>query len=292
MIDIKIIAQRLTDKLNEYAPKDTKFVIMSDGGNFIPDTRKKNSNVIQRYINGEAAIISSTITPVNGVLVSTQTVGVSVLVRIDQSQGFEMSVNPVRDAITSYMSGYDVFGYSIPNRGDFAVSMYGTQPEPGTREVRATYGDSIDYNFTCYYTIIQNGVNSSNQALLFEGEQVPFTSMTLSRVPAADGAAFSDTNGVAKSWVTSTALQISLVVPALINNALTKQFTDYIVNGTNGIFDVDVKLSVLTGENGEVLSNPKRMRFDVGNVSAETINNVGMSITLTEVLETGEVANG
>ena len=92
--------------------------------------------------------------------------------------------------------------------------------------------------------------------------------------------------------MTSTALQISLVVPALINNALTKQFTDYIVNGTNGIFDVDVKLSVLTGENGEVLSNHKRMRFDVGNVSAETINNVGMSITLTEALETNEVANG
>lgn len=288
MIDINVIAQRLTTKLNENTKSGLAFVIMADGGNFIPDTRKPNTNEILRYINGEANIIDSTITPVNGVTVITQTVGVSVLVRIDQTLGFDESVKEVRNAISAYTSKPDVFGYEVPGQGTFTVSMYGTQPEAGTREVRPQYGDSVDYSFTCYFTIIQNGVNSSDQKIYFENEPIPFTTMTISRVPIEDGSAFSDSNGSAKSWISSTALQISLVVPALSDNALTQAFSDYLLNGTYAVYDVDVQLTTLTTD-GVTNSNQKRMRFGVGNMSMETINNVGMTINLIEALE---VENG
>ena len=288
MIDINVIAQRLTTKLNENTKSGLAFVIMADGGNFIPDTRKPNTNEILRYINGEANIIDSTITPVNGIVVITQTVGVSVLVRIDQTLGFDESVKEVRNAISAYTSKPDVFGYEVPGQGTFTVSMYGTQPEVGTREVRPQYGDSVDYGFTCYFTIIQNGVNSSDQKIYFENEPIPFTTMTISRVPIEDGSAFSDSNGSAKSWISSTALQISLVVPALSDNALTQAFSDYLLNGTYAVYDVDVQLTTLTTD-GVTDSNQKRMRFGVGNMSMETINNVGMTINLIEALE---VENG
>lgn len=288
MIDINVIAQRLTTKLNENTKSGLAFVIMADGGNFIPDTRKPNTNEILRYINGEANIIDGTITPVNGVVVLTQTVGVSVLVRIDQTLGFDESVKEVRNAISAYTSKPDVFGYEVPGQGTFTVSMYGTQPEVGTREVRPQYGDSVDYSFTCYFTIIQNGVNSSDQKIYFENEPIPFTTMTISRVPIEDGSAFSDSNGSAKSWISSTALQISLVVPALSNNALTQAYSDYLLNGTYAVYDVDVQLTTLTTD-GVTNSNQKRMRFGVGNMSMETINNVGMTINLIEALE---VENG
>ena len=288
MIDINVIAQRLTTKLNENTKSGLAFVIMADGGNFIPDTRKPGTNEILRYINGEANIIDSTITPVNGIVVITQTVGVSVLVRIDQTLGFDESVKEVRNAISAYTSKPDVFGYEVPGQGTFTVSMYGTQPEVGTREVRPQYGDSVDYSFTCYFTIIQNGVNSSDQKIYFENEPIPFTTMTISRVPIEDGSAFSDSNGSAKSWISSTALQISLVVPALSDNALTQAFSDYLVNGTYAVYDVDVQLTTLTTD-GVTDSNQKRMRFGVGNMSMETINNVGMTINLIEALE---VENG
>lgn len=289
MIDIKTLAQRITDGLNEkLTDTNTAFVIMADGGNFIPDVKKHRSNQVQRYINGEAEILDSALTPINGILVSTQTVGVSVLVQINGD--FEQSVASVRTAISEYTAS------AITDYIDgYMVTMYGTQPEVGSRQMRQGYGDSVDYNFTCFFTIVENGVNSSQQNVLFESyrsvtegatsisyEQVPFTSLTVSRVPIADGGAFSDSNGSAWTWANSTALQISMVVPALTDSVITQAFFEYLLTGEVKEYRVGLKLS--TVDEIKFYS----MRFDVGNISAETINNVGMTINLVEVLPHGE----
>ena len=113
MISIQTIAERLTEKLNTLAPDNVEFVIMGDGGSYVPSIRKPRSNTVIQRVDGEADIISSTITPVNGIIVATQTVGVSVCVRIDKSKGFDESVRYIREAIATYMSSADVFSYTV-----------------------------------------------------------------------------------------------------------------------------------------------------------------------------------
>lgn len=293
MISIQTIAERLTEKLNALAPDNTEFVIMGDGGSYVPSIRKPRSNIVIQRVDGEADIISSTITPVNGIIVATQTVGVSVCVRIDKSKGFDESVRYIREAIATYMSTPDVFSYTVSDEKGaeqtYTVTMYGSQPEAGSREVRQNYGDSIDYNWVCNFSIVQNGVNSQNQSITFEGEPIPFTSLVLTRVPVTDGGAFSNTNGVAKSWHSTTALQVTVTVPALTNNNLTKEHADYVINGTEKVYDIVIKFSELTatGADGKavVKENKKRMIFDVGSITAQQINNVGMEINLLEYFE-------
>lgn len=294
MISIETISERLTGKLNELVPEseNIEFVIMGDGGNYIPSVRKPRTNTILQRIDGQADIIESTITPVNGIIVATQTVGVSVCVRIDKSKGFDESVRVVREVISKYMSAPDVFSYVVDgndgSKQTYVVTMYGSQPEAGSREVRQNYGDSIDYNWICNFAVVQNGVNSQAQSITFEGEPVPFTSLVISRVPVTDGGAFSNTNGVAKSWHSTTALQVTVTMPALTNNKLTQEHADYVINGTEKVFDVVIKFSELkeTDESGTatVKENAKKMIFDVGTITAEQINNVGMEINLIEWL--------
>lgn len=294
MISIETISERLTGKLNELVPEseNIEFVIMGDGGNYIPSVRKPRTNTILQRIDGQADIIESTITPVNGIIVATQTVGVSVCVRIDKSKGFDESVRVVREVISKYMSAPDVFSYVVDgndgSKQTYVVTMYGSQPEAGSREVRQNYGDSIDYNWICNFAVVQNGVNSQAQSITFEGEPVPFTSLVISRVPVTDGGAFSNTNGVAKSWHSTTALQVTVTMPALTNNKLTQEHADYVINGTEKVFDVVIKFSELqeTDESGTatVKENAKKMIFDVGTITAEQINNVGMEINLLEWL--------
>lgn len=293
MISIQTIAERLTEKLNALAPDNVEFVIMGDGGNYVPSIRKPRSNTVIQRVDGEADIIESTITPINGIIVATQTVGVSVCVRIDKSKGFDESVRYIREAIATYMSTPDVFNDTVTddkgNEQTYTVTMYGPQPEAGSREVRQNYGDSIDYNWVCNFSIVQNGVNSQNQSVTFEGEPIPFTSLVLTRVPVTDGGAFSNTNGVAKSWHSTTALQVTVTVPALTNNNLTKEHADYVINGTEKVYDVVIKFSELNTTDGEgnitVNENKKRMIFDVGSITAQQINNVGMEINLLEYFE-------
>lgn len=294
MISIETISERLTGKLNELVPEseNVEFVIMGDGGNYIPSVRKPRTNTILQRIDGQADIIESTITPVNGIIVATQTVGVSVCVRIDKSKGFDESVRVVREVISKYMSAPDVFSYVVDgndgSKQTYVVTMYGSQPEAGSREIRQSYGDSIDYNWICNFSIVQNGVNSQAQSITFEGEPVPFTSLVISRVPVTDGGAFSNTNGVAKSWHSTTALQVTITMPALTNNKLTQEHADYVINGTEKVYDVVIKFSELQETDGSgtatVKENAKRMIFDVGTITAEQINNVGMEINLIEWL--------
>lgn len=293
MISIQTIAERLTKDLNALAPENVEFVIMGDGGSYVPSIRKPRSNIVIQRVDGEADIISSTITPVNGIIVATQTVGVSVCVRIDKSKGFDESVRYIREAIATYMSTPVVFDDTVTddkgNEQTYTVTMYGSQPEAGSREVRQNYGDSIDYNWVCNFSIVQNGVNSQNQSIMFDGEPIPFTSLVLTRVPVTDGGAFSNTNGVAKSWHSTTALQVTVTVPALTNNNLTKEHADYVINGTEKVYDVVIKFSELTmtdtSGNTVVKENKKRMIFDVGSITAQQINNVGMEINLLEYFE-------
>ena len=293
MISIQSIADRLTTDLNALVPDNVEFVIMGDGGNYVPSIRKPRSNTVIQRVDGEADIISSTITPVNGIIVATQTVGVSVCVRIDKSKGFDESVRYIREAIVTYMSTPVVFNDTgTDDKGNeqiYTVTMYGSQPEAGSREVRQNYGDSIDYNWICNFAVVQNGVNSQNQSITFEGEQVPFTSLVLARVPVTDGGAFSNTNGVAKSWHFTTALQVTITMPALTNNKLTQEHADYVINGTEKVYDVVIKFSELQETDGSgtatVKENAKRMIFDVGSITAQQINNVGMEINLLEYLE-------
>lgn len=293
MISIQSIADRLTTDLNALVPENVEFVIMGDGGSYVPSIRKPRSNTVIQRVDGEADIISSTITPVNGIIVATQTVGVSVCVRIDKSKGFDESVRYIREAIATYMSTPVVFNDTVTddkgNEQIYTVTMYGSQPEAGSREVRQNYGDSIDYNWICNFAVVQNGVNSQNQSITFEGEQVPFTSLVLARVPVTDGGAFSNTNGVAKSWHSTTALQVTITMPALTNNKLTQEHADYVINGTEKVYDVVIKFSELQETDGSgtatVKENAKRMIFDVGSITAQQINNVGMEINLLEYFE-------
>ena len=207
MLPIETLIKDLNAALNGIlADKTRVFDIIPDGGEYVGYTRKYND--ITQYIEGVASITDSGITPLSGIEVATQTLSVTVAVKLDPQKGVkdEDIFLPVRNAIAAYASQTYRNAYTenkgTENEKTYSVAFTATQPYAGELAIRPEIGRSIIYTFSVFYSFVQNGVNSKEITLTFEGETVPFEELTIVRVPVQDGGAFSSSGGAAKNITT------------------------------------------------------------------------------------------
>ena len=274
MIPLSEIVSQLNAGLNNNTAGIT-FNIVADSGEYIPPTR--NLNNVTEYIQGAAEITDSDIVPVQGLVIVSETVNVEIGVAIDPDEPNTTSNEPIRNIISAYLSKPQVTQMTDENGNVYSVSMFGSQPTTGDLALRDNYGYSITYEFSIEYTFIENGINSYNVTIEFEGEAVPFTDFTITRTPVMDGGAFSNSNGTAKNYVAVTGLEISFSVPALTDSVLTQEFISYLLTGTQAIYNISL------GINGNTQSY--NMIFAQSNASLSGVDNMGLSISLVEALE-------
>jgi hypothetical protein len=209
--------------------------------------------------------------------VAQQVLSVEVLVRIDPNKPKQDSFKPVRDAISAFTQKASVSSATDENGNVYSVSIYGTQPTAGEIMQRPPIGESIIYNFSVFFSFIQNGINSLSAEMTFEGERVPFTELLPSISPVMESGGFSNSNGSAKSFPTVDALQITLTVPALTDSLLTQEFFKYILTKERNIYEVTLKCNGISGT--------YNMIFGQSNLAIRGVEGVGQSITLVEALE-------
>lgn len=280
MIPIEKLVSDLNDALNGILADDSRlFDIIPDGGEYAGYSRKYNA--VTEYINGVATITDSGITPISGIEVVTQTLSVVVAVKLDPRENVkdEDIFLPVRNAIATYASKAYNVPYVDENGKTFSVGFSATQPYAGELAIRPEIGRSIVYTFSVLYTFIQNGVNSKDIVITFEGEVVPFEELTIVRVPVQDGGAFSGTNGAAKNITTQTALELNFSTPALTDNKISAALADFILTGSAKTYDVTIK----TPYSDTAVAF--RMAFGQSNVTARGTENCGLTTSLVESYE-------
>lgn len=281
MLPIETLVKDLNAALNGIlADKTRVFDIIPDGGEYVGYTRKYND--ITQYIEGVASITDSGITPISGIEVATQTLSVTVAVKLDPQKGVddEEIFLPVRNAIAKYASQAYKAAYIVDKDTDkektYTVAFTATQPYAGELAIRPEIGRSIIYTFSVSYSFIQNGVNSQDITLTFEDEVVPFEELTIVRVPVQDGGAFSSSGGAARNITTQTALELNFSTPALANNKISKELTAFVLTGIEKAFDVTIKTPY--AENATAY----KMSFGQSNLTARGAENCGLSTSLVE----------
>lgn len=281
MLPIETLVNDLNAALNGILADDSRvFDIIPDGGEYVGYTRKYND--ITQYIEGVASITDSGITPLSGIEVATQTLSVTVAVKLDPQKGVkdEDIFLPVRNAIAAYASQAYKAAYTVDKDTDkektYTVAFTATQPYAGELAIRPEIGRSIIYTFSVFYSFVQNGVNSKEITLTFEGETVPFEELTIVRVPVQDGGAFSSSGGAARNITTQTALELNFSTPALTNNKISKELTAFILTGAEKAFAVTIKTPY--AENATAY----KMSFGQSNLTARGAENCGLSTSLVE----------
>ncbi len=275
MIDIAQLLDYINEQLNKTAPDDAVFLIYADGGNYKPSKWERNE--LTTYIQGVGYISDSSIFPVNGLSIATQTLSVTIAVPIDPSKPPEESFEPVRNALNAFVSAPGVTAMTDEAERIYSVSVYGSSPTPGEMVQRPSIGLSITYSINVYFSFIQNGINSLDCVLTFEGEQVPFTEMTVAVAPVMDGGAVSGSGGGVGNYATSYAFEIQASVPALSGSKLTAEFAKFLLLKQYGVYDVTL---IYAGVKGEY-----KMIFATSNITARGLEGIGQSITLVEAID-------
>lgn len=280
MIAISTLTKAINDGLNALATASGFpfiFAIKSEGGEYVPPKRKGNKVTV--YINGVTRIVEGENIPVQGTSMSVQSVSLTLTYPLPDDIPEEEAIAPVRAILDAYFKQTFVQSFPDENGKDIAVSSVATIPTTG--EIAMSTGPGLMCTFTCdiSYNFIENGVNSNDFVMLFEGDVIPYMDETITRVPVSAANPYSDTDGVAESVSESTALNIEFSAPTLKSeeNALFAAFKLFLLTGQNPAHNVTV-----TYENE---TKTYSMKFGQSALSLEGIKNGNSRISLIEARE-------
>lgn len=279
MISLDKIIDQINILLNKNA-NGYKYSIYSDAELHHKPTREENDIVIE----GIATLINSSVVPVSELKIGTQTISVELTIPIDTRDMEDENVG-IQDIVKKYKQDIDSLvsnpqTITIKNKPkNYVCTFIGTLAEVGEVQQSSSIGVSIPISFTISLNYFINGVNSLDETLYYKPDPttfivIPYTSMSFGRVVIQDGGPFSDTKGVSKNYMQSSALSIELTMPALNDNSFCKIFRDFLMNGINN--PITIK------KNG---SADYRMIFLTSSQQSQGIENVGYTITLAEALE-------
>ena len=289
-----ITLQDLTNIINEQLKglSDIEFKIYPDGDEY-KGARLENNVVVDDYIQGTAILLNSSIVPVEGIIIQSQTVGVEIVVPVktgrelvEQEDGssimqevvYQSSFEPVRQVLATLAS--QAYNDTIESDNKtFKVTYTVTNPRAGDIMIRDQVGLSITYQFTCNFAIIQNGVNTRDVEILFEGVKGPFSQFSIVRTAINESGAFNNSGGSALNYTAVTAVQIDLSVPALSDSNITTEHFDFLKNGIVKQYEVSIKFGETDTQ--KVFT----MQFGECNVSGQGTDNLGQSIRLVEALD-------
>jgi hypothetical protein len=297
MITLQDLTNKINEKLNVIKEdidglQDVDFMIYPDGDEY-KGARLENNAIKDNYIQGTAILLNSSIVPVEGIIIQSQTVGVEIVVPVktgrelvEQDDGssimqevvYQSSFEPIRQVLATLAS--QAYNDTIESDSKtFKVTYTVTNPRAGDIMFRAQVGLSITYQFTCNFAIIQNGVNTRDVEILFERVKVPFSQFSIVRTAINESGAFNSSAGSALNYTAVTAVQIDLSVPALSDSRITAEHFDFLKDGIVKQYEVSIKFGAS--------DTPKifTMQFGECNVSGQGTDNIGQSIRLVEALE-------
>ena len=284
MISLAKITEKLNELLNAQA-SGYSYAVYSDAELHRAPTR--NGNTVETVIEGISTLVNSSIVPVTGLKIGTQTIGVSLAIPIDTrgmqdiTQGISKIVERYKEDIDTVVSAPQTFSIE-----DTLCNFIGTLAEVGDVEQKSSIGVMVEISFTITLNYFANGVNSTNQKLYyFDGsgnEEIPFTSLSIGRNVVQDGGAFSNTNGIAKNYVQTTALAMEFTMPALMDNKFCELFRQWLLKGNSN--KLTIKYNNGYGEDKADSWEAYEMIFLTSNLQAQGVDNVGYTISLAEAL--------
>lgn len=295
MISYKTLANAFENLLNENTSSEISFTIATETGEFIHSVRNRND--ITTVINGIFANISSDVSNTNNglsVVTMTNKFDFVVACKDNEEDIYENRVNAagniektlithgnawflsnIRDILNNVCEKNIFTELKDENGIDYDVSATYTLDVTGERVQLPELGDCFSFSVYGYYNLIAGGDNSRKWKVYLDGEQLPYISMTIRRVPTQDINVYLSSGMTAKGVTTATTLGVSLECPSIIGE-FNSTVKDYLLKGEANI------AHVLTVELNAQKNN-YLVAFGEIDATATGVLNVGTTITFVEI---------
>lgn len=281
MIELSELVQQTQTALNANT-NGVVFQIFGDTDNFLKSVR--SGNTVTNYINGLMQVMESNIAPTQELVVATQTARLEFVFPIDDAD----DLSPIQDQIEIYRaivsSVYQKpFTQAMTDSSgkQFSVCVYGAPATTGERLQRPIIGDSMSLVVYLYYSFIENGINSLDCPVYLDGVQVPYSSLSVSRVPTMEGNPYSDDTGAAKNRIVATALSVTMTVPATSTGQTSASAVGFLLNGTVAVHTFQINI----GNSNQTFN----VYFGQIDMNAEGVRNAGFTINLIEAVNYGTI---
>lgn len=278
MIGLETIRENIQTTLN--ANQFGKvFRLYTNDGEFRKAFR--DGNDITEYINGICRVSNSSLTPLKSLSILTMNVEVEFCIRVDNlekdANGNYIEVLNIQALCENFVNSQNGQTITLTEEGKTYVLAVNTEmPIVGVERLVPPLGKRLPITLQIFYTMVENGVNSSNVSLYIGGEEVPYTDLTIDRV-FVNTVAQKATEEVGKTINEQNSVSISFVAP-LTTTALGKDYTDIILDGGN-----NVALPVTIDYKSLDKKANYTMTFSSLKHTSSGVQNVGVQGTLVEV---------
>ena len=288
MISVEQLANYFENALNTVLNNpEIRFKIWADAGEYKKPER--DGNVITHYIlgnlrtNASANDATDLVMGVNGLsldfkipvkaLKTNATQTAAALQKIKNGQYPFLTY--ITNAINSYFQKAQAFSLSDESGTEYSVAFQAGTAVTGNVDLAVQYGQSVDFNVYIEVYFIQDGINSKDVKLYFDGEPVPYKALRFGRSPMIEQDVYAKSL-VTKSIITSTAFAIDIDFPAN-GDAATNSAIDYLLNGEPNI------AHFVTLEFGSVEKKTYLMTLNTAQPSMQGIAIPAMTVSLIEV---------
>ena len=259
------------------------FNIVTDVGEYQKAVRFRNTVI--STINGLLMLTQSEVQRLSGgaVAIAYQAMITFLLPVGDASKDNEFpTVAQFREALSNAFSKATKISVKDENGNIYEGGVVYSLPTVGQRAQRDMVGDSITYTCTVSVAFLQNAINTSDLALLIDGEQVAFSSIRLGRTPALTADILSDSaNGESGTYAESAGFAIDFALPALKGLAYSTAIMNYITGAIPANTVLEVTLTQKVSDTQTVtLINGKRMTFGKGEFSGNGVSNIVYNVSL------------
>ena len=241
----------------------------------------RDGNDITEYINGICRVSNSSLTPLKSLSILTMSVEVEFCVRVDNlekdANGNYIEVLNIQALCENFVNSQNGQTITLTEENKTYVLAVNTEmPIVGVERLVTPLGKCLPITLQIFYTMVENGVNSSNVSLYIGGEEVPYTDLTIDRV-FVNTVAQKATEEVGKTINEQNSVSISFVAP-LTTTALGNDYTDIILDGGN-----NVALPVTIDYKSLNKKANYTMTFSSLKHTSSGVQNVGVQGTLVEV---------
>ena len=199
MIALKRFAQFLENNLNSLGMGE--FKIFCDLGDY--QNAVRTGNTVTRFRNGVLEMSSNDITPIKNWISAVTSCTLSIVIDVDLKEqnaesGGYYEVEETREALNKLVAlknGQTETFIDVEENNSqvtYEVTSYFGSAVVGAVEQASPIGKMVEITLDCFFTYVQNGMNSNDTSISIDSEEIAFVSGEITRVKTAQATQYAD----------------------------------------------------------------------------------------------------
>lgn len=305
MIELKTLAERFEDLLNDGLTGNIEYKLFVDTGKLKKAYRQRNT--VKTVVNGIYTSVSSDISNVYesadksaaGLVIATMTNEITLVVPCQDEEEDTYSVMHNPDGTTKQalieVGNYN-FIQTIRARLDdiaarvdnftedkYDVSSSFTIADTGIREQLPELGDCITFSVQAFYNIVENGDNSREWTIKLDGQILPYSNITFDRQTTSETTVYANRGLSTSSIVVADTFSVGIEIPSVLIG-FNDTIKDFVINGSKNDAHV-AEITYGKDTKGNANTAFKLVLLSNGSDTASGVLNVGQKIQLNETKE-------